>query len=211
MAAITRRKGLPMKKLVLLLFVSVSVVAAQEWEKSEFHDDLHNVSGVRFYLAAKEPAGGAIEVICSAGKLKTAWLLTDKVADAQIPYSSNGFLDGKLEQLVEVEYRRGDERKPHKLRLPVSKDLHGVLLQQPLPSGTQIFLHGDQPRGSDRGLENLLYGPMGFGGGEWHRNKKSNNWARKLVVGVSAYADSDSVFTFNVPDPSDVRESCGIK
>jgi hypothetical protein len=52
---------------------------------------------------------------------------------------------------------------------------------------------------------------MGFGGGDWHRNKKSNNWARKLIVGISAYVSSDSVFTFDVPDPSPVREACGIK
>jgi hypothetical protein len=77
--------------------------------------------------------------------------------------------------------------------MPVSTDFHGILLE---------WWHGL------RGFEVFMYGPAW---GEFGRNKKANNWAKKLVVGVRAYADSDSVFTFDVPDPSVVNGECGIK
>lgn len=188
-----------MKNWMLFLLL-VSVAHAQEWSKTEYHDDLHNESGVKFSLSAREK-GGAIEVVCSKGKLKTAWLLTDKVADTQIKRN----LVGDLSSEVDVEYRRGDEPKPHSLSLPVSKGFHGVLLQRS---------HGFADvadKGTFTGLENLLYGPAGFGGGEWRKNKKANNWAKKLIVGVSAFGDSDAVYTFDVPDPSEVRQECDIR
>jgi len=191
-----------MQKLLVLVSLLVSMSHAQDWVKTEYHDDLHNESGVKFFLAAHEQGGG-IEVVCSNGKLKAAWLLTDKVADATV---RSNFV-GDLSTEVDVEYRRDAEPKPHHLSLSVSKDFRGVLLQRS---------EKDRPRGfedikSGHGFENLLYGPVGLGGGEWHRNKKANNWARKLIVGVSAYGDSDSVFTFDVPDPSGVNGECGIK
>jgi len=198
-----------MKMLVLGLLVATAFAQPHEWEKSDYRDELHNKSGVRFSLASNEPGGG-IEVVCSNGRLQAAWLLTEKVADSNSLHFSKGFTSSSVQSLVDVEYRRDNDAKPHTLHLPVSKDFHVVLLQEPLQSGTDMFLHGDKPRDVARGLEQLLYGPMGLGGGEWHRNKKSNNWARKLIVGISAYADSDSVFTFEVPDPSVVRESCAI-
>jgi hypothetical protein len=110
---------------------------------------------------------------------------------------------------VDVEYRRDAEPSPHHLFLPASKDFHGILLQR-----SHEFSHGFpdvSDKGTFTGFEHLIYGPAGLGGGEWRRNKKANNWARKLIVGVSAYADSDSVFTFDVPDPSVVNSECGIK
>jgi hypothetical protein len=198
-----------MKRMALFLLVAC-FAHAHEWARTEYRDELHNENGVKFFLAAKEKGGG-IEVVCSKGKLKAAWLLTDKIADPQVVHFSEGWVSSSSQSLAEVEYRRDDEPKPHKLRLPISKDFHGILLQQPIPSGTHIVLHGDTPRGADRGFENLLYGPMGFGGGDWHRNKKANSWARRLIVGVSSYQDSDAVFTFDVPDPSEVREECGIQ
>jgi hypothetical protein len=112
---------------------------------------------------------------------------------------------GELSSEVDIEYRRDNEPKPHRLSLPVSKDFHGVLLQRP---------HGfadTSDRDTFTGLENLLYGPSGFGGGDWHRNKKANNWAKKLIVGVSAFGESDAVYSFEVPDPSEVRRECNLK
>jgi hypothetical protein len=188
-----------MKNILLCLFLA-SFARGQQWTKTEFHDDLHNESGIKFALDAKEK-GGAIEVICSKGKLKAAWLLTDKVADTQVKQN----LMGEVSSEVDVEYRRDSEPKAHHLSLPTSKDFHGILLQRS---------HGfadvaDQ--GTFRGLEHLLYGPAGVGGGEWRRNKKANNWAKRLIVGVSAFGDSDAVYTFDVPDPSEIRQQCDIK
>ena len=188
-----------MKTCVLLLLL-LPIARAQEWTRTEYHDDLHNDNGIRFSLISNEK-GGAIEVNCSRGKLKSAWLLTDEVADTQI---KRNFI-GELSSEVEVEYRRDSEAKPHRLSLPVSKDFHGVLLQRS---------HGFADvadKGTFTGLENLLYGPGGLGGGEWRRNKKSNNWAKKLIVGVSAFAGSEAVYTFDVPDPSKMRQECDIK
>lgn len=188
-----------MRNFVLCLFLA-SFAQAQQWAKTEFHDDLHNESGVRFTLDAKEKGGG-LEVVCSKGKLKAAWLLTDKVAGVQVKQNAIGNLSGE----VDVEYRRDDERKPHHLSLPVSKDFHGVLLQRP---------HGfadTADRGTWAGFENLLYGPLGFNGGEWKKNKKANNWAKRVIVGVSAFGESDAVYTFEVPDPTDIRQECDIR
>jgi hypothetical protein len=190
-----------MKKLVLILLLA-STSRAQEWMRTEYHDELHSENGVKFFLAAHEKGGG-IEVVCSNGKLKAAWLLTDKVADATV---RSNFV-GDLNTEVDVEYRRDAEPKPHHLSLQVSKDFHGVLLQRSekdRPVGFEDIKNG-------HGFENLMYGPVGLGGGEWRRNKKANNWARKLAVGVSAFADSDAVLTFDVPDPSLVNSECGIK
>jgi hypothetical protein len=188
-----------MNKLVLILLLA-SMSHAQEWVRTEYHDELHNESGAKFFLAAKEKGGG-IEVVCSKGKLKVAWLLTDKGADVQV---KTNFV-GDISTEVDVEYRRDAEPKPHHLSLPVSKDFHGILLQR-----SHGFADVSE-KGTFSGFENLMYGPFGFGGGEYRRNKKANNWARKLIVGVSAYADSDSVFTFDVPDPTVVNSECGIK
>jgi hypothetical protein len=188
-----------MRNFVLCLFLA-SFAQAQQWVKTEFHDDLHNESGVKFSLDAKEK-GGAIQVVCSKGKLKAAWLLTDKVADVQVKQNAIGDLSSE----VDVEYRRDDEPKPHHLSLPVSNDFHGVLLQRS---------HGfadTEGKGTFTGFENLLYGPLGFGGGEWRKNKKANNWAKRLIVGVSAFGESDAVYTFDVPDPSEIRRECDIK
>ncbi len=200
-----------MKNWLILIPLLVSVSQAQEWVKTEYHDELHNESGVKFFLAAHEKGGG-IEVVCTSGKLKAAWLMTDKVADTEV--KSN--LMGDLRTAVDVEYRRDAEPKPYHLSLPVSKDFHGVLLQQPLPSRHHGFLSpGDMQELNQRdsfiGFENLMYGPVGFKGGEWHRNKKANIWAKKLVVGIPAYQEPDSVLTFDVPDPSLVNSECGIK
>jgi hypothetical protein len=173
-----------------------------QWVKTEYRDELHNESGVEFFLAAHEKGGG-IDVTCSKGKLKAAWLLTDKVADATVRSS----LTGDLSSEVDVEYRRDAEPKPHHLSLQVSSNFHGVLLQRSEKDRSRGF--ADIKNG--HGFENLMYGPVGLGGGEWHRNKKANNWAKKLVVGIPAYGDSDSVFTFDVPDPSVVNSECGIK
>jgi hypothetical protein len=178
-----------MRNFVLCLFLA-SFAHAQQWTKTEYHDELHNKSGVKFVLAAKEQGGG-IGVVCSDGKLQEAWLMIDKIADARVG------------DTVDVDYRRDNEAKAHRIRLTVSEDFRGVLLQR---HGTQIGLGP----GSQVGFEQLLYGPLGFGGGEWRKNKKTNNWARRVIVGVSAYADSDAVFTFDVPDPTPVREACGI-
>ena len=191
--------GVPMRNLVLCLFLA-SFAQAQQWVKAEFLDDLHNESGVKFVLDANEK-GGAIQVVCSKGKLKSAWLITDKVADVQVKEN----IIGDLSSEVDVEYRRDDESKPHHLSLPVSKDFHGVLLQRSHGFGDTA------DRGTFTGLENLLYGPTGFGGGEWRKNKKANHWAKRLIVGVSAFGESDAVYTFEVPDPSEIRQECDIK
>src|SRR5690348_8887347 len=147
----SRPLGAPMNKLVLFLLF-IPLANSQDWNRSEYHDDLHNENGVQFSLAAKENRG-VIEVNCSNGKLKTAWLLTDKVADTQVKRN----LVGELSSEVDVEYRRDSEPKPHRLSLPVSKDFHGILLQRS---------HGFADvadKGTFTGLENLLYGPSGFG------------------------------------------------
>jgi hypothetical protein len=155
---------------------------------------LHNQTGVKFILPAKEE-GGAIAVRCSDGKLEEACLVINEIADAH---------GGQwIKNVVEVEYRRDDEPRPHKITLPVSSDFQGVLLQGPARIGLgpkSVF-----------GFEQLLYSPIGFGGGEWRKNKKANNWAHRVIVGVSAYASADVVYTFDVSDPSAVREACGIK
>jgi hypothetical protein len=189
----------PMRSLVLCLFLA-SLAHAQQWVKTEYRDDLHNETGLKFSLDAKEK-GGTIQVVCSKGKLKAAWLFTDRVADVQVKEN----LIGDLSSEVDVEYRRDDEQKPHHLSLPVSKNLHGILLERS---------HGFADvadKGTFTGLENLLYGPAGLGGGEWRKNKKVNNWAKRLIVGVSAFGESDAVYTFEVPDPSEIRQECDIK
>ena len=176
--------------LIGLLFLASNVCHAQaQWTKTEYRDELHNKAVVKFILPAKEEGGG-IGVVCSEGKLQQAWLMTDKIANAH---------GGE----VTVEFRRGDEPKAHRISAYVSDDLHGVLLQT---HGTQIGLGP----GSQVGFEQLLYGPLSFGGGEWRKNKKVNHWAPHLIVGVSAYASEDAVYTFEVPDPTPVREACGI-
>src|ERR1700730_1968050 len=112
------------RDLVFCLFL-VSLAHAQQWVKTEFRDDLLNETGVKFALDSKEK-GGTIQVVCSKGKLKAAWLFTDNVADVQ---GKQNFI-GDLSSEVEVEYRRDEEQKPHHLSLPVSKDFHGILLQR---------------------------------------------------------------------------------
>lgn len=97
-----------------------------------------------FVLHAKE-RGGEIDVLCSPRKFKEAWLITDKVAELH---------EGK----VDLEYRRDNESKPHRLRLLLSEDGHRVLLQREEEQfGIGAF--------SQSGFEQLLYGPLGFGGG----------------------------------------------
>lgn len=180
--------------LIASLLLSASVCHAQ-WTKSEYRDELHNKTGVKFILPAKEEGGG-IAVRCSDGKLEEAWLMTNKIADARDGGRWNN-------DVVDIEYRRDDEPKPHQVTLPVSSNFQGVLLQSPDRVGLgpkSVF-----------GFEQLLYGPVGFGGGEWKKNKKANNWAHRVIVGVSVYANADVVYTFDVPDPSPVREACGIK
>jgi hypothetical protein len=72
----------PMRNLVLCLFLA-SLAHAQQWVKTKYRDDLHNETGVKFSLDAKEK-GGTLQVVCSKGKLKAAWLFTDTVADVQV-------------------------------------------------------------------------------------------------------------------------------
>jgi hypothetical protein len=180
--------------LIASLLLAASVCHAQ-WKKSEYRDLLHNKTGVKFNLPAKEEGGG-IAITCSNGKLEDAWLIADRITDAR-----NG---GRWNNaVVDVEYRRDDEPKPHKITLPVNSNFQGVLLQSPDRVGLD-------PK-SVFGFEQLLYGPIGFGGGEWKKNKKANNWAHRVIVGVSVFASADVVYTFDVPDPSPVREACGIK
>jgi len=186
--------------MLLLSALSFGQTTAPEWVKTDYRDELHNESGVKFFLAAREKGGG-IEVVCSKGKLQAAWLLTDIIADAQVKMDFGGAASAE----VDVEYRRDEDAKPHHLSLPVSNDFHGILLQR---------AHGFADvadKGTFSGFENLLYGPFGLGGGEYRRNKKAHNWARKLIVGVPASAGLESVFTFDVPDPSVVNSACGMK
>lgn len=142
-----------------------------------------------FVLHAREH-GGEIDVLCSPGKFKEAWLITDKVAELH---------EGK----VDLEYRRDNESKPHRLRLLLSEDRRRVLLQREEEQfGIGAF--------SQSGFEQLLYGPLGFGGGVWRKNKKVNDWAHKLSLDFSVHPTSRVIYTFDVPDPSPVREACGI-
>lgn len=177
--------------VVLILIGGATFSSAQQWTKSEYRDELRNKTGIKFVLPAKEEGGG-IGVVCTDGKLDMAWLMTDKIADS-------------TEGTVEVLYRRDDEPKPHNLTLPVSRSFHGVLLQRH---------HGfADPGGGIKasvGFEELLYGPIGFGGGEWRKNKKANHWAHKLIVGLPEFLGLEVVYTFEVPDPTPIREECGI-
>jgi hypothetical protein len=109
-----------------------------------------------------------IEVVCSKGKLKAAWLLTDKVADTQL---KQNFI-GELSSEVDVEYRRDSDPKPHHLSLPVSRDFHGILLQR---------AHGfadTSDRGTFTGLENLLYGPTGLAAASGGETRKQMTGGR---------------------------------
>ena len=174
--------------LLLLLLMATSSHA--QWAKTEFEEKANNQTGLKFGLPAKEH-GGEIDVVCRSGKFKEAWLSTDKMAELR---------EGK----VDLEYRRDTETKAHRLRLYVSQDRHRVLLQR--GEDTQLGIGAF----SQSGFEQLLYGPLGFGGGPWRKNKKVNRWAHYVVLDVPAYPTSHFVYTFDVPDPSPVREACGI-
>ena len=107
---------------IVSLLLATSACNAQ-WTKSEYRDELHNKTGVKFILPAKEEGGG-IAVRCSDGKLEEAWLMTNKIAEARDGGRWNN-------TVVDIEYRSDDEPKPHQITLPVSSNFQGVLLQSP--------------------------------------------------------------------------------
>jgi len=118
--------------LIAIAILATIPLAAQEWERSEYHDDLNNQSGILFTLYANDGNdSGRISVICSGGKMQAALLFTREVIDA-----SAG--------TVELQYRRDDEPKPYTLNLQVAKDLHTLWLSIHGAEGLRFY--------------NLLYG-----------------------------------------------------
>jgi hypothetical protein len=191
-----------MKYLAVLLLLAGTMLAQAQWQRTEFNDSLHNVNGVRFRLDASEP-GASIEVTCSGGKLLEAWLLTENsITDTNRIHYSDGFITAKVQPLVEIEYRRDDEPKAHKLRLPSSKDFHGAMLQKKPQSSNDMFLHGDDPRDVEMGLFVLLY-PV-----KMHRKTGDGAWVKHIVLGVSSYNSSDAILNFDIPDPTPVIQEC---
>lgn len=167
-----------MKRLLLVLLIA-ACCHAQEWRRDEYHDAVNNESGVKFLITSNTHQGDVGGLAVVCSKGKfQAAWLL--VADKVIDVQGD---------LVEVKYRRDDEPNPHTLKLEVNKSYHGAVL---------YFLN----------FQSLLYGPRGFGGGEGYRNWKANNWARKLVVGVPVFLSSDTVLSFNVPDPTPVLAEC---
>jgi hypothetical protein len=170
-------------------FSSSQQTTAPAWHREEKADPLHKLSYIQFTLEGKylippkQPTIPPLLVVrCVAG--------SHKVNGG----TANGkFLTGYLAVAAVLDFQAG--------RVPVEYRLDdGRLIPARWASSTDgagaFFLYVE--------FNNLLYGHA------LPHKENTNPPVRKVVLGVPEYLGSEVEVEFDMPDPSDVADACGV-
>lgn len=170
--------------------------SAPSWTKFEKNDPLHQISFVEFVLSGKflvAPQRGSMSVPTLAldcqpghhretnGHFMRAWIDTGAVLD------SHADKDGNVS--VAVEYRL-DDGKLQSESWPVSADRRSLFLSATLCN--------------DCVVNNLLYGHI------LPHKEGTGTQVRKILIGASEYVAGQMQMQFELPDVTDVAETCGL-
>jgi hypothetical protein len=169
---------------------------APTWVRSEKVDALRNSSYTQFELLGKflvaprssSRAQPVIVVQCQAGHHRktnggfiSGWIDTGAVLDSQTGHNGGSYLP--------VEFRL-DSGKLQSENWGISTDFSSIEM-------AQIFCW-------DCNLANLLYGHT-----MWHKPGTSDQ-IHKVIIGVAEHLGSEIQMQFDMPDPTEVADVCGI-
>jgi hypothetical protein len=198
--------------LILAVLVLLPFDAkAQSWGKNAVSDPLRETSFVRFTLTGKflvpprrsSLAKPAIVVECQPGRhnftrtkghFLAGWIDTGAVLDSVVSQSGSPpqlESGATLPDVVQVEYRRDGEKKLQEDSWPTAQNATSAYLSMPPFCGGGCT------------LAELLYG---------HIVPSAEKLApvHKLIIGLPEYQGGEIEMQFDIPDPREVGDTCGI-
>jgi len=196
-----------------MLTVTVWSWGQADWLRTEKQDPLTDMSYVRFALAGKflqAPNRGdtvkpTLVLECDPsktkwrgtvhGKLLRVYIQTGAVLDSEVA-SLPGLLGTTPASLVNVKYRRDDEKKIQQDAWEHSKDFSALFLSY--HSGGLAHDNGEMR------LNRLFYGH------DLIHKEGPGEQVHKIVISVPEYLGADLVMQFDLPDVTAVADSCGL-
>ncbi|HLJ86379.1 MAG TPA: hypothetical protein VKZ53_06120 [Candidatus Angelobacter sp.] len=184
-----------MPKIAVFLLVTCLCAISQEqpaqWERSEHTDQLRGTSYSEFvlkgkFLTAPRNAVNDVPVLvlkCSAGGHHRA----DR------GYTTGKFIDAYFAVQAVVDHESGRVRASYRLDNGKVRDTSWAVGTD----GSAVFQ-------SETELNTLLYG-------HWLPHRENTNPPiQKAVIEVNEYLAAKIVMQFDIPDPSDAADACGL-
>jgi hypothetical protein len=172
----------------VLVFFAAQLANGSAWQREEKSDPLRKLEYSQFVLEGKY-------LIPPRGKVSTAPMLVARCQAGTFSFgrARGKFLTGYLSVDAVLDFRSGGV--PVSLRLDEGKIQTDNWSQS--TDGTGAFF-------GDIVFDNLLYGHM------LPHKEGTNPPVRKVIIGVPEYLGAEIQVEFDMPEPGDVAEVCGV-